>query len=415
MTRAPHKARTVMNALPSAADVQSPGRAAAASAHLGEATTEKPVPILMDQLPGLVWITNLEQRVTRACGNCLDTFTQGESFVPGLTMQEFFQTQDPDFPPIRAHRLAKGGYAAPFEFTRDRHFIGVTEPIFDAAGNPIGTISVAQDQTDYKITQQNQRVQFLRNLTSGMANHFNNWVTNVMGYTALALAKLPAKSEARKVLEQVEAASRNMAELVEQMLCYTQTTKLHPQPLHLSRLVEEVRLQLTMLVSKGTAIAPELAKDLPLILGDHGLIKNLVIHLVCSAAEMMSEGKGEIHIRTQRTRVNNGTVLPPFQKKQVPDGEYVWLQVSASGGKLEEKERLTLFEPFSSGKFTGRGLGLAAAKGIVSLHRGAIVAASAGGVAFHVLLPALMTADDSEAAALKALDKTKEIELPPRK
>ena len=51
-------------------------------------------------------------------------------------------------------------------------------------------------------------------------------------------------------------------------------------------------------------------------------------------------------------------------------GAYVKVTVSDTGGGIRPEAREQLFEPFFSTKEVGRGMGLAAAAGIVRAHRG---------------------------------------------
>lgn len=83
-------------------------------------------------------------------------------------------------------------------------------------------------------------------------------------------------------------------------------------------------------------------------------------------------------------------------------GCYVRLEVQDTGCGMDEKTLTKIFDPFFTTKFTGRGLGLASAIGIVRAHKGGLhVASTVGkGTTFTLLFPC---ADEKSALSTTAV------------
>jgi two-component system cell cycle sensor histidine kinase/response regulator CckA len=81
-----------------------------------------------------------------------------------------------------------------------------------------------------------------------------------------------------------------------------------------------------------------------------------------------------------------------YAADQVESGPFVVIEVSDTGCGMDAATQLRIFDPFFTTKFTGRGLGLSGALGIVRQHRGGIRVQSAPGrgTAFEVVIPASM-------------------------
>jgi signal transduction histidine kinase len=73
------------------------------------------------------------------------------------------------------------------------------------------------------------------------------------------------------------------------------------------------------------------------------------------------------------------------------DPVYACLRVTDDGGGIAPEDIETIFDPFFTTHFTGRGLGLPVALGIVRAHGGAITVESTRGVgsAFRAYLPVI--------------------------
>jgi two-component system cell cycle sensor histidine kinase/response regulator CckA len=68
-----------------------------------------------------------------------------------------------------------------------------------------------------------------------------------------------------------------------------------------------------------------------------------------------------------------------FAAQEFAAGDYVYVEVADTGVGIPPEIQGRIFEPFFTTKFTGRGLGLAAALGIIRSHNGGIHVTSAVG------------------------------------
>jgi CheY-like chemotaxis protein len=84
-----------------------------------------------------------------------------------------------------------------------------------------------------------------------------------------------------------------------------------------------------------------------------------------------------------------------YLDEHLAPGLYVYLEVADTGCGMTEDVQRRLFDPFFTTKFTGRGLGMAAALGIVRGHYGAIKVRSKTkcGSTIRVLFPAAPVAE----------------------
>jgi CheY-like chemotaxis protein len=113
------------------------------------------------------------------------------------------------------------------------------------------------------------------------------------------------------------------------------------------------------------------------------------MNLVINAAEAIGERDGVIGVTTERVKVGpNSDVI---SAENLPEGNYVALEVSDTGCGLTPDVQATVFDPFFTTKGAGRGLGLALVQGIIRAHSGAISLRSAPGqgTTFQVLLPCM--------------------------
>jgi len=291
---------------------------------------------------------------------------------------------------------------------RDRGF-----PVRDDRGEVYRAVGIAQDITERKQAeeerqrleaqvQQAQKLESLGILAGGIAHDFNNLLTGILGNASLALMDLSENAPARPSIEQIEKSSLRAAELTNQMLAYSGRGSFVVVPVDLSKLIWEMMELLESSISKKVTVQHKLRDDLPAVEADVAQIRQVIMNLIVNASEAIGDGEGVITVATGVMDADRGFLAETYMGENLPEGRYVYLEVSDTGRGMDAETKSKIFDPFFTTKFAGRGLGLAATLGIVRGHRAAIKVDSrpARGSTFRVLFPCSdHPAEDLSAAA----------------
>ncbi len=286
-----------------------------------------------------------------------------------------------------------------------------------ASGEILGLLGATLDVTARRLAQEErakldqklqdaQKLESLGVLAGGIAHDFNNLLTGILGNASLARMDLAPTSPAQSCLAQIEQASQRAAELCKQMLAYSGKGRFVVQSLDLSQLVEDAAPLLQVSVGKNAALKFRLASNLPAVSADVTQLRQILMNLVINASDAFDGRSGVIEITTGVMRADAayfaGTNLAPV----LPEGDYVFLEVSDNGCGMDAETQKRIFDPFFTTKFTGRGLGLAAVLGIVRGHKGALkVYSEVGrGSTFKLLLPSAGTPAEALPADTRALE-----------
>src|SRR4051812_47912288 len=234
-----------------------------------------------------------------------------------------------------------------------------------------------------------QKLESLGLLAGGVAHDFNNLLTGILGNASLVLEVVNPDQEVRGMLQDIIRASERAADLTRQLLAYAGKGKFVIEPVNVSSLVRDIS-ELLRAVPRTVDISLHLHPDLPLIEGDASQIQQLVMNLILNAVEATGERPGVVRVTTSVRQVAPGDRVGHFRPDPPQPGAYVSIEVMDDGCGMSEIIKTQIFDPFFTTKFTGRGLGLAAALGIVRGHKGCIGVESAegSGSSFTVLLPA---------------------------
>jgi PAS domain S-box-containing protein len=263
-------------------------------------------------------------------------------------------------------------------------------PVLDENGRLVSTMGVFEDISDRKRLEsqvrQAQKMEVLGRLAGGVAHDFNNMLMVLSSCTELLDRSLPGESSARMYLGQIQRTTEKAAAVTKQLLTFSRKQVLEINPMDLHQALTESESMLPRLLGSDIELSFHHDAAQSWILSASTQIEQVVANLAINARDAMPEG-GHLAISTR-----NSTTLPGEDADSPSlSGNWVVLEVSDTGGGIDEKTRAQLFEPFFTTKPAGKGtgLGLATVYGIVKQSKGHIrvVSAPGKGARFELYFP----------------------------
>jgi len=236
-----------------------------------------------------------------------------------------------------------------------------------------------------------QKMESLGLLAGGVAHDFNNLLAGMMLNVRAALAEMEKDSPSLPSLREVIRAGERAANLTRQMLDYAGKGRFLTEHNNLNELITDISALVRSSLPRMVTFDLVLTSDPTYVDGDSGQIQQLVMNLLINAGEAIPEDRpGAVTVGTRVCELTDGQLREYVEGEHLESGKYVVLEVTDTGSGMDEATRSRIFDPFFTTKFTGRGLGLAAALGIIRRHHGAIRLDSelGRGTSFQVLLPA---------------------------
>jgi PAS domain S-box-containing protein len=260
-----------------------------------------------------------------------------------------------------------------------------------------GYAKVVRDFTERRrleeAVRRTQKLESVGVLAAGVAHDFNNVLTAILGNVSLVrrrLADVVTEGDIDGMLDSAERATNRAADLVKQLLNYAGTGRREMRPVDICQVTKDALAIVQASVSRKIRILRDVPESCPMIPADVGQLQQLVLNLVLNGAESIGENQGEVSVRVRVRDVSQSELTERYAGFSLPQRPYTEIQIRDTGIGMDEDTQQRIFDPFFTTKFLGRGLGLAAALGIVRSHGGGIAVQSAPGkgTTFTVLLPA---------------------------
>jgi signal transduction histidine kinase/CheY-like chemotaxis protein len=226
--------------------------------------------------------------------------------------------------------------------------------------------------------RQAQRLQAVGQLAGGIAHHFNNLLTVVMGNLHMARRRASEDPKLERLLAQATAGAERGAAVTKQLLAFSRRQMLKPELLETSPRLGESMALLSGALGGAIAIESDIPADLPPIEIDPTELDLALLNLALNARDAMS-GAGTLRVSAAARPVQN--------ERLGLNGDYLVIEVADTGIGIAPEHVARVFDPFFTTKGAGgTGLGLSQVHGFAAQSGGAAEIESEPGVGTRVRL-----------------------------
>jgi len=374
---------------------------------------------LIDAIPDAVYVKDAERRFLVANQTCARfAGVAGPEEFLGRTDENFFPPELAATLREREEEIVRTGKpfynleeSVPGPNGEPRWFSTTKVPLRDERGRVTKIVGVTREITALKRSQeersrietqlrQAQRLEAIGVLAGGVAHDFNNILTAIWGYAALARDELPQASRERGHLDEVLKASERARDLVRQILAFSRRGEESRQRLQISTVIREDLKLFRATLPSSIELHEQIDPECGAVLADPTQIHQIVMNLCTNAYQALGQAGGAVKVALERVQVGQAAARAnPY----LNPGPYARLAVSDTGQGIDPKIADRIFEPFftTKGLSQGTGLGLSVVHGIVTSYGGAINFDSVPGqgTTFSVHLPLAPAREELEEQA----------------
>lgn len=272
-------------------------------------------------------------------------------------------------------------------------FHTIKRPILDENGKASHLLVVSMDITDQKKSvneklklerklERARRMESLGILAGGVAHDLNNILGPILGYPDLILSTLPENSPIRGDIKMIKSSAERASDVVQDLLTLARRGKYAMKVLDINKLITEY-VNSSVFDSKKSKypdvrVELSLKENLSAVRGSEPHLGKAIMNLTINAFESMLHG-GTLSIRTRIRAIPKQYLL----LNEIPEGEYVIIEVEDSGYGIADEDLTHIFEPFYTRKemgSSGSGLGLSVVLGVVQDHGGYVDVSTEKGI-----------------------------------
>jgi two-component system cell cycle sensor histidine kinase/response regulator CckA len=279
-------------------------------------------------------------------------------------------------------------------------------PVRNVLGKIVSYVAVKYDITEHlRLTAQflqAQKMESIGRLAGGVAHDYNNMLSVILGYTEMAMEKVPSSEPLHADLQEIYNAAMRSADITRQLLAFARKQAISPKVLDINETVKGMLNMLRRLIGEDIDLAWSPGANLWQVEMDPVQIDQILANLCVNSRDAIA-GVGRITIETRMATLDEAYCIDHIGSSP---GEFVLLAVSDTGCGMDKETLGSIFEPFftTKGVDQGTGLGLATVYGIVKQNNGSINVYSEPnkGTTFRIYLPHYVGAAEKIGAEIVA-------------
>jgi PAS domain S-box-containing protein len=233
--------------------------------------------------------------------------------------------------------------------------------------------------------RQAQKMDALGQLAGGVAHDFSNLLMVIGCNTDMLMRADIAADVQGRCTRDIQTAARRASDLTRQLLAFSRRQAIDLREIDCGAIVRDQIRMLQRLLGESILLECAIPTDLPPVLGDPGMVEQVVMNLAVNARDAMNR-TGTVTVCLCAREQS-----PPEDQQAADQTSWVEISVRDTGPGVSVDLRQKIFEPFFTTKAPdkGTGLGLSTVHGIVQQHGGWIEVDSAvdRGAEFRVFLP----------------------------
>jgi signal transduction histidine kinase len=205
-----------------------------------------------------------------------------------------------------------------------------------------------------------EKVATLGRVAAQVAHEVRNPLAGLLLYSEHLKGKIAGKVSDGEVelVDKIIHTVNNLTSTTEQILNYARPVRLAPQRVDLNSVAQDViQLFATEIATNRVEVSFDLSERPVIGMLDEASIRSATLNLVLNAVQSMLTGG---HLR-----ISTGS-----------DHEKLWMVIADTGSGMSPEQIKHIFEPFSTTKSRGLGLGMPYAQKIIEQHGGTIIVQS---------------------------------------